>query len=258
VLGFCLTLFGMAAANAQGLSEFQGKTPKSEKSSDPRNRARIHTELGAMYFQDGNMSVALEELRIAIEADSTYFPAYSVRGLVHGYLKDYPKADDDFRQAMSYSPNDPDLNNNYGWYLCESGRETQSIGYFMAALKNPLYQTPERAYNNAGTCALRVGDIDAAERYLLQALRLARDGGPLARVQLAKLYYQRGLLEESRRYVNEAMKMMEPPSVDVLWVGLRIEKKMGNKAAEANYAALLRLRYPTSPEYAAYLKGDFQ
>ena len=37
-----------------------------------------------------------------------------------------------------------------------------------------------------------------------------------------------------------------------------IERKMGNKALEGNYAAILRLRYPTSPEYAAFLKGNFE
>ena len=257
-LGFCVAMFAMGTVTAQGLSEFQGMTPKGEKSTDPRNRAKIHTELGATYFQSGNMSVSLDELRIALEADSSYYPAYSVRGLVHAQLKEYAKAEDDFQRAMSYAPNDADVNNNYGWYLCETGKERQSISYFMTALKNPLYQTPERAYTNAGTCALRAGDLEGAERYLLQALRLSRDGSPNARVQLAKVYYQRGLFEESRRYVNDAMKMMEPPSVDALWLGLRIEKMMGNKAVEANYAALLRLRYPSSPEYAAFLKGDFQ
>ena len=258
ILGFCLAVFGLLTVNAQGLSEFQGSKIKGEKSTDPRNRAKIHTELAALYFQDGNMSVAIEELRIALDADSTYYPAYSVRGLVHAYLKEYGKADADFREAIYYAPNDADVNNNYGWYLCERGQERESISYFMTALKNPLYQTPERAYANAGTCALRAGDQDGAERYLLEALRLSRDGAPQARVQLAKLYYQRGALEDARRYVSEAMKMMEPPSVDALWIGLRVERKLGNKVAEGNYAAILRLRYPSSPEYAAFLKGNFE
>ena len=75
---------------------------------------------------------------------------------------------------------------------------------------------------------------------------------------LAKLYFQRGVMEESRRYINEAMKMMEPPSVDLLWLALRVERKLGNKAGEGDYAALLRLRYPGSQEYGAFLKGNFE
>lgn len=257
-LGCCIGLMGIVTVNAQQINEFQGMGQKGDKSTDPRNRAKIHTELGALYFQDGNMGVAIEELRIALDADSGYYPAYSVRGLVHAYLKEYTKAEEDFQRAISFAPNDPDVNNNYGWYLCETGKERQSISYFLTALKNPLYQTPGRAYTNAGTCALRAGDQEGAERYLTQALRISSDGAPQARVQLAKLHYQRGQIDQSRRYVSEAMKMMEPPSVDALWLGLRIERKMGNKVVEGDYAALLRLRYPNSPEYAAFLKGNFE
>ena len=252
-LGLCFGLLSTVAVNAQQSGDFQGSGQKGDKSSDPRNRAKIHTELGALYFQDGNMAVALDELRIALDADSSYYPAYSVRGLVHAYLKEYGKAESDFQRAMSYAPNDADVNNNYGWYLCETGKERQSISYFLTALKNPLYETPDRAYTNAGTCALRAGDQEGAERYLLQAVRLSRDGAPQARVQLAKLYFQRGVMEELRRYINEAMKMMEPPSV-----ALRVERKLGNKAGEGDYAALLRLRYPGSQEYGAFLKGNFE
>ena len=43
-------------------------TIKTE-TSEPRNRARIHTELASLYFEKGNMGVALEELRIATNAD---------------------------------------------------------------------------------------------------------------------------------------------------------------------------------------------
>jgi type IV pilus assembly protein PilF len=157
-LGLCFGLLGAVTVNAQQGGDFQGNSQKSEKSSDPRNRAKIHTELGALYFQDGNMAVALDELRIALDADSSYYQAYSVRGLVYAYLKEFARADDDFQRAMSYAPNDPDVNNNYGWYLCETGKARQSISYFLTALKNPLYETPDRAYTNAGTCALRAGD----------------------------------------------------------------------------------------------------
>jgi len=227
-------------------------------STDPRNRARIHTELGAMYYQAGNMSVALDELRVAINADSSYFQAYSIRGLVHGSLKEYGKAEEDFRRALSIAPNDPEVNNNYGWFLCETGKERQSIAYFLNALKSPLYETPDRAYTNAGTCALKAGDLDGAQGYLLQAMQLSRDGGLNARFQLARLFYLRGNLEESRIYLADVLKMMEPPSAEALWLGVRVERRLGNRGAESGYAAQLRSRYPASPEYQEFLKGKFE
>ncbi|MCL2635714.1 MAG: type IV pilus biogenesis/stability protein PilW [Betaproteobacteria bacterium] len=225
---------------------------------DPRSKAKIHTELGAAYYQVGNPGVALEHLATALKADSDFFQAYSVRGLVHGSLKEYDKAEQDFQQALKIAPNDPEVNNNYGWFLCDIGKERQSIGYFLNALKSPLYETPDIAYANAGACALKSGDLDGAQHYLLQALQLSRDGGASARLQLAKLFYLRGNLDESRIYLNEVMKQVDSPTADALWLAVRLERKLGNKGAESGFAAQLRGRYPTSPEYQEFLKGNFQ
>lgn len=252
----CVVAFCSYGALAQ--SNFDGPVEsRSQNSTDPKNRAKIHTELGSMYFQAGSMSVALDELRIALDADSNHVQAYSVRGLVYANLKEYARAEADFKRALEIAPNDPEVNNNYGWYLCETGKERQSITYFLNALKSSLYETPDRAYTNAGTCALKAGDLDAAQNYLLQALRFARDGAVTTRLQLANLFYQRGNLEESRIYFGDAIKMLDQPTAEALWLGVRLERKFGNKAAEGRYAAQLRSRYPTSPEYQEFLKGNF-
>lgn len=255
IAGLSLGLFCVFGALAQSLD-----APAQERNqnvSDPKNRARIHTELGAAYFQSGHMSAALDEFRIALNADSDYVQAYSIRGLVYGQLKEYERAENDFRRALSLAPNDPEVNNNYGSFLCETGKERQSIAYFLQALKNPLYETPERAYTNAGTCALRAGDLDGAQRYLLTALGMAKDSSGLVRLQLALLFYQRGNNEEARIYLNDALKQMEPPTPAALWLGVRLERKLGNRSAESTYASQLRSRYPTSEEYQEFLKGNF-
>lgn len=230
---------------------------QQSSSFDPKKSARLHTELGSRYFLSGQSAFALEELSVALAADSNYFQAYSVRGLVYATLKEHAKAEADFQRALSLAPNDPEVNNNYGWYLCETGKERQSIAYYLNALKNSLYETPERAYTNAGRCALKAGDLVGAEGYLQQALRLAQDGAPEARLQMAAIHYQRGALPEARRFLNDALKQMEPPTPFALWLGIRLERKMGNKVTEGGYAAQLRSRYPESPEYLEFLNGKF-
>ena len=87
--------------------------------------------------------------------------------------------------------------------LCNTGKEKESITYFLNALKSPLYQTPDRAYTNAGTCALKAGDLDNAQAYLLKALQMSRDGGKAARFQLARLFYMRGNFDESRVWLTK-------------------------------------------------------
>lgn len=253
-------LAGLSALMPAGAQQMIDTAPQgpSTIASDPRSRAKIHTELGALYFQGGNMAVALEELKIALEADSSYAPAYSVRGLVRTYLRETDAAEEDFRRALRLAPEDPEVNNNYGWFLCQSGKERQSIAYFLNAVKNPLYSTPDRAYANAGGCALKAGDLEGAERYLQQAIRLSRDSAVGARVDLASLNYRRGTLEEARRLINEALQAMEPASPEALWLALRIERKLGNRQSEGALAAQLRRRYPGSREYQEFLKGNFE
>ena len=94
---------------------------------DPRNRARTHTELASIYHERGNMAIALEELRLATAADSSYAPAYSLFGVVYMDLREKGLAEENFERALRLSPNDPEINHNFGWFLCQNGREPDSI-----------------------------------------------------------------------------------------------------------------------------------
>lgn len=252
-------LLGLLALPVSAQVVVPESTHTTGVSSDARTRARLHTELGAMYFQDGNMAVALEEAGIAIAADPNYASAYSVRALVNTGLREFAAAEADFKRAVSLAPGDPDINNNYGWFLCQQrDRAKESIPFFMNAIKNPLYSTPDRAYTNAGACALKIGDFEAARDFLVQAMRVAPDGGLAAQLQLAKLAYTQGNLEEARNRFSEVMQASGQPSAEALWLGVRIERKQGNKAEEGSLAAQLRRMYPTSSEYQEFLKGNYE
>jgi type IV pilus assembly protein PilF len=225
------------------------------EAGDPRNRARVHTELASAYFERGNMGVALEELRIAISADPNYAPAYNVLGLVHMDLRENDVAQQHFERGLRLAPNDPDINNNYGWFLCQTGREAQSIAYFLAALKNPLYNTPARSYVNAGLCSLKNNERDAID-YFERALRNSPDNLQ-ALLNLALVQYKRGQLEVARGLVGRFNKLIEP-TAESLWLALRIERKLGDKTAENVMAAQLRRRFSGSPEYENLLQGKFE
>ena len=222
---------------------------------DPRNRARIHTELASAYFERGNVGVALEELRTAIAADPNYAPAYSVLGLVHMDLHENDVAQRHFERALALSPNDPDINNNYGWFLCQTGHEQQSIAYFLAALKNPLYNTPARSYVNAGLCSIKNNEADAIN-YFGRALRSEPDNLQ-ALLNLASIQYKRGQLEVARGLIGRFNKLVEP-TAESLWLALRIERKLGDKGAENSLAVQLRRRFSGSPEYQKLLKDQFE
>jgi type IV pilus assembly protein PilF len=249
----------MLAAACAGTKQQEG--PKSADSGtigeagEPRNRARIHTDLAALYYQRGSMGVALEELRIATAADSSYAPAHSLLGLVYMDLREESLAAQSFERALSLAPTDGDINHNYGLFLCQTKREPDSIKYFMQAVKNPLYSTPSRSYSAAGVCTLRSDRPKEAEQYFERALRLQPDE-PASLLGLGQIRYKQGRMDEARRLVANYNKL-DQPSAESLWLGLRIERKSGQKVAEQSFANQLRRRFPGSPEYQALQRGNF-
>ncbi|MBI1943028.1 MAG: type IV pilus biogenesis/stability protein PilW [Betaproteobacteria bacterium] len=222
---------------------------------DPRNRAKVHTELAALYYGRGSMAIALEELRIAVSADPNYALTYSMFGLVYAELRENQLAQTNFERALSLAPTDPDINHNYGRFLCQTGREDEAIKRFLQAVRNPLYPAPWRSYSAAGTCALNKGRLAEAEDYFQRALRQEPNDTP-SLLQLGQIRYRQGSLEDARRLVARYNKLVEP-TPESLWLALRIERKLGERVAEASLANQLRRRFSSSREYQQLQRGEY-
>lgn len=220
-----------------------------------RQRARVHTELGMAYLEGGQLTVALDEARIALNSDSSYAPAHNLLGLTHMQMRENPRAEEHFEQALRLAPGDPEINGNMGWFLCQSGQEARSFAYFDAAAKNPLYATPVRPLVNAGVCASRIKDFKRAEDYLASALRL--DPASIdAQYMLAEVMYQQGRLGEARSRLHDVHRRAEPTAASA-WLALRIERKSGDREAETRWITQLRRKFADSPEYKKLTQGIF-
>jgi type IV pilus assembly protein PilF len=222
----------------------------------PRERARAHTELASAYLERGNLGVALEEARMAIKADSGYAPAYNLMGLVQMDLRDNAEAERAFERAMRINPNDPDTNHNFGWFLCRTGREDESVRYFLNAVRNPLYALPQKTYALAASCVLQRKNEKDALDFFDRSLRLDPTYPP-ALIGLAQLKYRRGELRDARSLVGRYNKAVEP-TAESLWLAVRIERRLGDRVAESSYATQLRRRFAGSPEYQNLQKGRYE
>lgn len=245
------TLLAGCAAGTQ----FQ-ETPATPKMTDARSRAAIHTELGSSYYNSGQYAVALEELHEALRADPDYAPAYSVLGLVHMELREDAVAVRNFEQALKLSPNDSETNNNYGWFLCQRSRIDESIKYFMAAIKNPLYATPDRSYVNAGLCLLKKNDLAGAEDMFNKAIRV-QPRNPQALYNLGNLNYTRGQLMEAKTYLAQLAQVSQD-TAESLWLGLRVARQLGDKNAETTYALQLKRKFPNSIQAQMLMSGRYE
>lgn len=256
-VGILLTaLVAGCAGTPPGQAPAELPVSQQAATGDAQQRAKAHTELGTLYLQAGNMGVALQEARVAVEADAGYAPAYNLMGLIHMFLRENAQAEADFARASRLAPGDPEIANNYGWFLCQSGREREAIGHFMTAVKNPLYKTPTKPYTNAGLCSLRLKDDKAAEGYFQRAA-LADAANAQAVFHLADLAYRRADYHNAKKLIGEVHRLQEP-NAESLWLALRIERKLGDRQAEASLGSQLRRKFAGTPEHQALMQGRYE
>jgi len=243
----------LLAACAQTPDNGLGREAQSGAGENPR--ARIHTELAAQYFLRAQHAVALQGLDEALRADPNYAPAHNMLGLVYGDLREDAKAEASFKRAIALQRNYSEAHNNYGWFLCQRGRYDDSLAQFELALTNPLYATPERALTNAGLCSLQKGDLKAAEDYLQRALRRVPNQ-PTALLALADLHARQGRLLSARNLLKQAAAVTELDAPG-LWLGVRVERQLGDRASEASYASQLERRFPDSEQTHWLRSGQY-
>ena len=158
-------------------------------------------------------------------------------------------ADAAFRNAIRIAPNDGDVQNSYAVYLCGQDKFRQAEDYFRKAARNPLYSTPATALVNAGVCMRSKPDMSAAEQYFRSALEV-RQNYPDALLQLAVMKYEQDNALGARAFVERLLSSSKP-SPDALLLAWRIEQKLGDERAAADYADELQSRYPDSRQARA-------
>ena len=142
-------------------------TPESRlretKADKNKDAARIMTQLGQTYMQNGDLKGALEQLGKALKYEPDYEPAHTVMAVVYERINDNANAELHYRAALKQNPASGAANNNLGAFLCKTGRSTEAMTYFQKAVADPFYETPGLAWTNAGTCLARTGDVNGAE-----------------------------------------------------------------------------------------------
>lgn len=218
--------------------------------------ARVNTQLGLGYMQAGQMERAWDRLNSAIEADPNYATAHNGIALVYDRLNEPVKAEEHFKRAIELNPTDSAAQTNYGVFLCEHGRIDEGEKHFIRAVENPLYGKPAIAYTNAGMCKLRSHDAAAAETYFRSALRADPRFAP-ALVNMSEVSFNRGEYLAARAYMQRYEEVSNHDSRS-LWLGIRIEEKLGDKDAVSSLAMLLKANYPDSPETQLLIESGMQ
>ncbi|ENO85653.1 type IV pilus biogenesis/stability protein PilW [Thauera linaloolentis] len=249
----CATVPGAPSAGASAVSRPLSDVPPS---TPAETRARVHVDLGMAYFEVGRYDVALDEARIALNDSPGYAPAYHLFGLAYMLIEEHGPARQNFELALRHAPGDPEFSNSYGWFLCSRGEELRGLEYLAQSARNPYYRHATRPYTNAGLCHLRLKDDAAAETQFLAALQVDPSNAQ-ALYQLADIAYRGGRYDQARSLLIRLHQQSNPTAASA-WLGLRTERRLGNRDAEASYASQLGSRFGTSEEYQKMTQGKYE
>lgn len=215
--------------------------------------AELYVALAKEYHRLGQTEVALRRAQQAVKTDKNYAPAHVWLAFLLEQLRQTDEAADHYARAMKLAPNNPDVLNAYGSFLCNQRRYAEADVQFVKASKNPVYPTPWIALTNAGNCALEAGDPTKAETHYRAALQGNPNfGAPLA--SLAQQALKRGDAKVAKDYIDRYFKpdtvRLPSDSRVALQVGAEAEQALGNRKRAAFYRNALDSNFPAAPAAA--------
>ena len=249
-----VALCALAAAGCVSETTVETRQVQDSAFSSARRRAEIHTELAGAYYARNQLPIALTETRLAIKDDPKYVSAYNMQALVYMELKEDALAAQSFERALNIAPNDSEVLNNYGWYLCQRGEATRGMPYFQRVMGDTLYPTPEKPLLNAGLCEMKQGRNVEAETYFRRALAI-QPNLIQALQAMAQLSYQNGRLKDAGNYIARYSSVSEP-NADMLLLAVRVARATDDKANESSVIQQLRRRYPDSVQFRDATQGN--
>lgn len=229
-----------------GCASQQEKDPYDE--TDTQKAVESNTALGLEYMNRGQYEIALGKLKKAVREDPTYAPAQTVLAVLYEQIGEQELAGRHYKKAYEAAPKNGDVNNNYGVYLCKTGKQKKAIEHILLALDDPFYSSPAIALTNAGSCALGAGDYTAADEYLRRALRI-EPNLPDALRNMARLSYEQKNYLQARAFMQRyEVSVSHVP--ETLLLAYRIEIASGNSKSANTYKLMLESNFPESDQTA--------
>jgi len=242
------------ATSLLGLAGCMTNTEKPLSKPEPERAAEINLEIGLDYLRKGNLAQAKEKIDRSLEQNPRNSKAHITAGMLYERLGQPDRAETHFAKAVQLDPENPEIKNTYGAYLCQKGKYDRGEKMALEAAANPLYRTPEIAYLNAANCARNDGDLERTEQSLRKALAV-RPKFSEALIQMADLAYNRTDYLIARGFLERYLEVGRSNAAS-LWLGVRIERSLGNAEAAQNYADRLKLEFPRAAQTKELLESE--
>jgi len=222
---------------------------------EDRNDSTTYVQLAEVYFSNGNgpISIALKNAKISIYLDASNGEGHLILAIIYTYLKEHKKALLHYKVAIQHDPNNIKINVGYANYLCDIKKSQEALIYYDKAISNPLNQSRQYIYSNAGHCLLVDGDNEKASVYLRKALAIDEKFIP-ALLGMLKIRMKQKNYYSGRAFLSRYLAVSKHTS-ETLISGITIEKSLGDTAKVKKYTEILQTKFADSPEAKTISNG---
>ena len=219
---------------------------KRKKEPNLKEASELNVKLAVGYIQRQQYQAARDKLEKAIEQDEKNLPAYKTLAYLYALLGLNKEADEKYQDALDLKPEDPDLQNSYGAFLCATGKMEEAQRYLKEAYSNPFYDSIYLAESNAGSCYVEAGDYKKAEPLLRKSLRV-EPKLPGSLISMAEIGVKTERYLMARAYIQRYHEVKAPTAAS-LYLQVEAERGLGARDYYLKYARQLIKDFPDSDE----------
>lgn len=220
-----------------------------------RKRARIRLELATGYFELGQTTVALDEIKQSIAIDANYSDAHQLKGLVYMRLSESKLAEASFKRALDLSPKDANVMQNLGWLLCQESRFDESELYFSRALSTAQYDQRAKTFRTLGLCRIKSGRLAEGGESLSASYDIDPQN-PVTTFNLASVLFLQNKFVGAQKYIRE-LNNSDLANAQSFWLGIKVERQLNNSSGVTQLATQMIKRFPKAKEINNYQRGAF-
>nr|WP_086941241.1 type IV pilus biogenesis/stability protein PilW [Thaumasiovibrio occultus] len=210
--------------------------------------------LGLNYLRNGQRPRARDNFQQAIELAPNYYRATLSMAYYYQQVREYDRAESYYKDALRKHGRNGDVLNNYGVFLCGQKRYQAGIDLFERAVDLTDYSAVASTYENAGLCALGLGDETLSGEFFVKALD-HDPNRPISSLKLSQIQIDTGDYTAARFNLTRFVEQYGY-NPDSLWLLVQLEDKAGRPTERDRYADLLGSQFPQSKRYQQYLAND--
>lgn len=233
-----------------GCASQQSEQGTEANRPDTSEMVQRQLDLGVGYLRQGDYRRAKEKLGRALEIDPKNAVAHAMFGMLFQLEGENDLAEQYFKDAIRYDPDDAQARNSYGAFLFAQARYHEAVEQLTKAAENRFYPNRSTVFENLGVAYEKIGDVEAADFAFTRAVQL-NPTQSRALLELGEIRFEQRNYVEARDFYKRHNRIAQTSSKS-LWLCVRLAKIFRDVNEEASCAQGLEGIFPASDEYRMY------